>query len=51
MKLWDFTIGFHFPHERFAIGWEFIPSEPDEFPYCTFTLYLGIVTLTLNIWT
>ena len=51
MKDWNLTIGFHFPHERFIIGWDFIHPELDDFPYNTFTLYLGIVTLSLDVWT
>jgi len=45
---WQLEIAFHWPHNRFAIGWDFI--EPDEtFQYYTFKLYLGIATLTLDI--
>ena len=48
MRDWRLEIAFHWPHNRFAIGWDFI--EPDEqYDYYTITLYLGIVTLTLDI--
>jgi len=48
MSDWQLEIAFHWPHDRFALGWEFI--KPDaEAPYTTIKLYLFIVTLTLDI--
>ena len=45
---WELHIVFHWPHDRFALGWECM--RPDEqYDYSTFKLYLLIVTLTLNI--
>jgi DUF971 family protein len=41
-------ISFHFPHDRFALGWEYI--KPDAIDnYHTFTLYLFIATLSLDV--
>jgi hypothetical protein len=38
------TLKFHWPHDRFALGWEvFYPDE--EFETTEFILFLGIVTL------
>jgi len=48
MKDWSLLIAFHWPHDRFVFGWEII--HPDkEFNTYNFTLYLLIVTLTLEI--
>jgi len=44
---WELTIQFHYPHDRFSVGWEVIqPTE--EFNYTTISIYLFIVTLTLD---
>jgi len=45
---WELTIQFHYPHDRFMVGWEFMkPTE--EFNYTTIKLYLFIVTFTLDL--
>ncbi len=45
---WELTIQFHYPHDRFMLGWEFMkPTE--EFNYTTIKLYLFIVTFTLDL--
>ena len=42
------TISFHWPHDRFALGWDWI--RPNfEFNYHTFTVYLLICTIDINI--
>jgi len=44
---WELTIEFHFPHDRFMVGWEVIqPSK--KYNYRTIILYLFIVTITLD---
>jgi hypothetical protein len=44
---WQLSIGFHWPHQRLALGWEVInPSE--EFNYTTITLYLFVITISLD---
>tara|TARA_R110000796_G_scaffold66970_1_gene153896 strand:+ start:1455 stop:1616 length:162 start_codon:yes stop_codon:yes gene_type:complete len=47
MRNWTLELGFHFPHDRFALGWEVI--RPDkECKYYTFKWYLLILTVTFN---
>jgi|GEM_PF-1254718 len=44
---WEIVLAFHYPHDRFALGWEYI--APDEYnDYNTITLYLLILTLKFN---
>lgn len=44
---WELTIEFHFPHDRFMVGWEVI--QPNEkYNYRTIIIYLFIVTITLD---
>lgn len=44
---WDLTLFLHWPHDRFALGWEiFYPVE--EMPYYTVRVFLGIATITVN---
>jgi len=45
---WDLEIAFHWPHDRFALGWEAIGKDK-EHDYSTYKLYLFIATFTLNI--
>jgi len=40
-------IKFHWPHDRFALGWETIAAD-EEFPYHTVTLYLLFMTIDFN---
>lgn len=47
MKNWKLTIAFHWPHNRFLVGWEYIASDK-RFNYTTIRLYLFIATLTLD---
>ena len=49
MSDWKLEISTHWPHDRFALGWEWIRSSQED-PYSTFTLYLGIVTISLDIY-
>tara|TARA_R110000744_G_scaffold348144_1_gene453663 strand:+ start:1553 stop:1699 length:147 start_codon:yes stop_codon:yes gene_type:complete len=44
---WQLEIAFHWPHNRFALGWEFIDKD-EEFNYTTIKVYLFIATLTLD---
>ena len=44
---YQINIKFHYPHDRLALGWEYIaPNE--EYQYSTITLYLLIITLDFN---
>ena len=45
---WQLEIAFHWPHNRFALGWDFIAPD-EEADYTTIKMYLFIVTLTLDI--
>ena len=45
---WQLEIAFHWPHNRFALGWEFIAKD-EEYNYRTIRLYLLITTITINI--
>jgi hypothetical protein len=45
---WTLQIVFHYPHDRFLLGWEYM-AQTKEFDYTTIKLYLFIVTLTLDI--
>jgi hypothetical protein len=46
---WQLDIAFHWPHDRCALGWEFIGSSEKE-PIDTFTLYLLICTMSLHLY-
>lgn len=45
--MWNLEMAFHYPHDRFLLGWDYIQSDK-EFNYNTVRLYLFIVTFTLN---
>ena len=48
MTNWELEIAFHWPHNRFALGWELInPSK--EFNFTTYKVFLLFVTLTLDV--
>jgi len=40
-------IKFHFPHDRFALGWEYIAADEID-NYHTITLYLFVITIDFN---
>ena len=44
---WTLEIAFHYPHDRFLLGWEYMP-QTKEYNYKTIKLYLFIATLTLD---
>ena len=41
-------IAFHWPHDRLALGWDWMRPD-EEFDYTTIKLYLLVVTITINI--
>ena len=45
---WDLTITFHWPHDRFLLGTEYVGPD-SSFNGSTFRLYLLIMTLEFNI--
>ncbi len=44
---WNLLISFHYPHDRFALGWEYIAPDENN-PFNTITLYLLIATIDFN---
>jgi hypothetical protein len=40
-------LAFHWPHDRFALGWEYIGPDK-EHDYTTIKLFLFIMTLELD---
>ena len=38
MGNWELEIAFHWPHDRFALGWEFVRADK-EYDFATFKLY------------
>ena len=48
MTNWELEIAFHWPHDRFALGWELI-NATKKYNYTTFKVYLFFVTLTLDV--
>jgi hypothetical protein len=47
MGNWELEIAFHWPHDRFALGWE--TMFPDEkYNYTTVKIYFFFVTFTLD---
>ena len=45
---WQLEFALHLPHDRFALGWEYIgPNEKEEIR--TFTLYCLVLTIHLHV--
>ena len=44
---WSLAVVFHYPHDRFALGWEYIAPDKNN-QYNTITLYLLIATMKYN---
>jgi|TARA_R110000782_G_scaffold50216_2_gene109012 hypothetical protein len=44
---WTLEIAFHFPHNRFLVGWEYIAKD-EKYNYSTINIYLFIATLKLD---
>jgi len=44
---WQLVISLHYPHDRFALGFETLQPD-EETPYYTVRLYLLIVTIDFN---
>jgi hypothetical protein len=47
MEDWALSIEFHWPHNRFALGWDYIAPDR-EYDYSTARLYLLFITFTLD---
>jgi hypothetical protein len=47
MSGWNLSMMFVLPHEKFLVGWEFhTPNE--DYDYYTFSLFLGLITISLD---
>lgn len=46
---WDLTIFLHWPHDRFALGWDVIYPDK-EYLYSTLRVYLFFITFNLNLY-
>jgi hypothetical protein len=44
---WELKIEFHWPHHRFALGWDYISAD-EEYDYSTSRLYFFFITFTLD---
>lgn len=44
---WNLQIAFHWPHNRFTLGWEHIGPD-EEYDYSTFKIYLFFITFTID---
>jgi hypothetical protein len=44
---WSLEIAFHWPHDRFALGWEYM-SPDDKHTYSTLKVYIFFTTFTLD---
>ena len=44
---WQLVISFHYPHDRFALGFETLEASEEE-PFYTFRLFLLIATIDFN---
>ena len=40
-------IAIHWPHDRFALGWDILPVD-EKYDYATCNIYLGFITITYN---
>lgn len=45
---WDLELVFHLPHDRLAVGWDWMRPD-DECNYHTVKLYFLISTITINV--
>ena len=45
---WQITLTAHWPHDRLAIGWELLHAS-EEVPWTTVQLFLGVLTLRLDV--
>lgn len=48
-KLKVLSVGFHWPHDRFALGWETIGPTEEQNVH-TYSMFLLFMTITLDIY-
>ena len=41
------AIAFHYPHDKFSFGWEYIGADED-FSFSRVTIFLGVMTLFID---
>jgi hypothetical protein len=46
---WSVTLIAHWPHDRFALGFESLLSN-EEVPFTTIQIFLLVFTIRLDIW-
>lgn len=44
---WTLLISIHWPHDRFALGWQTIKATEED-DYNTITIFLLVLSLTLD---
>jgi hypothetical protein len=44
---WSIKLSAHYPHDRFALGWEYIAPSKD-YEYSTITIYLLFITINID---
>jgi hypothetical protein len=44
---WNAEIQFHFPHDRFLLGWEIMRKDAN-YNFNTIKVYFLIITITVN---
>jgi hypothetical protein len=48
---WQLEFNLHWPHDRCAVGWEYIgPTEKENEDINTFTVYLFILTINFHVY-
>jgi hypothetical protein len=48
MRDWDLMLSLHWPHDRLALGWEYLRPTPND-KWHTIQIFLFMATFTLNI--
>jgi hypothetical protein len=41
------AMAFHWPHDRFSIGWEYV-SPDEDFSFSRISIFLGVITLFID---
>jgi hypothetical protein len=44
---WNIELAFHWPHDRFTIGWEYMCPD-EEYDFRTIKIFLLSATITFN---
>lgn len=46
---WNLTLIAHWPHDRFALGFESLPAT-EQVPFTTLQFFLFVITIRLDMW-